>query len=207
LTHLIERASFSLSADSLTGLPTDSVAEVAFAGRSNSGKSSALNAITGRRGLARVSKTPGRTRLINYFGLDGGLYLVDLPGYGYAAVPGEVKKHWADLLSHYLQTRESLGGLVLLMDIRHPLTELDLRMLDWFVPTGKPVHVLLTKSDKLSRSRAVAQLGRVRSALSRRCALCSVQLFSSSSKQGVEEARATIGAWFAPVSGQPATSA
>ncbi|MEX0960791.1 MAG: ribosome biogenesis GTP-binding protein YihA/YsxC [Burkholderiales bacterium] len=198
MTHLIEHASFSLSADSPSGLPSDSVAEVAFAGRSNSGKSSALNAITGRRGLARVSKTPGRTRLINYFSLGGGRYLVDLPGYGYAAVPGEVKKHWADLLSLYLQTRDPLRGLVLLMDIRHPLTALDERMLDWFVPTGKPVHVLLTKSDKLSRSRATAQLSEVRSALSRRSAMCSVQLFSSSSKQGVEEARESIGGWFAP---------
>jgi GTP-binding protein len=184
-----------LSADALAGLPADSAAEVAFAGRSNSGKSSALNAITGRRGLARVSKTPGRTRLINYFCVDDGIYLVDLPGYGYAEVPGATRKHWAELLSGYLGTRPSLRGLVLLMDARHPLTVLDRQMLEWFVPTGRPIHVLLTKADKLSRSRAAAQLQSVCAALARLSSTVTVQLFSSHSRLGVDEARGMIATW------------
>ena len=137
----------------VTAVASTGQVEIAFAGRSNAGKSSAINSLTNRSRLAFVSKTPGRTQNLNFFQLDTG-FLVDLPGYGYAKVPPEVRQHWEGLLSTYLQTRESLHGMVLIMDVRHPLTPLDRQMLDWFSPTGKPVHILLTKSDKLSRQQA-----------------------------------------------------
>jgi GTP-binding protein len=169
--------------------------EVAFAGRSNAGKSSALNALTGRRRLAHVSKTPGRTRLINFFEVQENSYLVDLPGYGYAQVPGDMKRHWARLLTGYLNQRRQINGLVVVMDARHPMTPLDRQLLNWFAATGKPVHVLLTKADKLSRSKAAAQLQKVRSAIRKEFAGCTVQLFSSSNKLGVEDARQIICQW------------
>jgi GTP-binding protein len=195
MTSLLHQAVFQQSAEKLTQLPVDSVCEVAFAGRSNAGKSSALNALTGRRRLAHVSKTPGRTRLINFFSIDSHTYLVDLPGYGYAQVPGDMKRQWARLLTGYLDQRRQICGLVVVMDVRHPMTPLDRQLLDWFAATGRPVHVLLTKADKLSRSQAAAQLRKSEAVLRKDYAGCTVQLFSSSSKLGVEEAQQTICRW------------
>ena len=176
--------------------PSEGVVEIAFAGRSNAGKSSAINSLANRGRLAFVSKTPGRTQHINFFQLGSGRFLVDLPGYGYAKVPAEIRQHWEHLLSTYLQTRESLHGMVLIMDIRHPLTPLDRRMLDWFGSTGKPVHVLLTKADKLSRQQSAKILKNVLLLLCETYPQCSVQLFSSMTGEGVDEAAAFLGTWF-----------
>lgn len=195
---LFQHAQFYISAHDLRDLPLPSGMEVAFAGRSNSGKSSAINTLANRTRLAFVSKTPGRTQLINFFGLGGERYLVDLPGYGYAAVPEKVRLHWRTVLSTYLQTRSSLRGLVLIMDVRHPLTDLDRQMLAWFQPTGKPVHVLLTKSDKLNRQQALATLRAVGKELADIYPGASAQLFSSSKHQGMQEAERAIGHWFEP---------
>ena len=189
----LPQASFSLSAASPADLP-ESRAEVAFVGRSNAGKSSALNALARHNRLAFVSKTPGRTQLINFFAVGQDTFLVDLPGYGYAKVPLDVRKKWENFLSGYLQFRPSLMGLVLIMDVRHPLTSLDWRMLDWFAPTGRPVHILLTKADKLSRGAGLKALNDVRRVLESRHGV-SAQLFSSLSKLGVEEAETVIAAW------------
>jgi GTP-binding protein len=187
-------AVFLKSVASLAQAP-ESAGEIAFAGRSNSGKSSAINALTGHR-LAMVSKTPGRTRLINYYALGAERFIVDLPGYGYARVPSAVRAPWEELLGGYLQTRAPLRGLALVMDVRHPVTELDRRMLLWFRPTGKPVHVLLTKADKLSREAARRILRQVEGELAALVPGASVQLFSSLRRTGLEEAAAVLGAWF-----------
>lgn len=192
---LFQNATFYLSAHHLRDLPPPSGVEVAFAGRSNAGKSSALNTLANHNRLAFVSKQPGRTQLINFFSLGGDRYLVDLPGYGYAKVPEAMRQHWQFTLSSYLSQRSTLGGLVLVMDCRHPLTPLDRQMLDWFSPTGRPIHVLLTKSDKLSRSEANKTLIAVRKELEQHWRNCTVQLFSSLKKQGVEEAEKVIGKW------------
>ncbi|MDQ3267424.1 MAG: ribosome biogenesis GTP-binding protein YihA/YsxC, partial [Pseudomonadota bacterium] len=170
--------------------------EVAFAGRSNAGKSSAINTLANHVRLAYTSKTPGRTQHLNYFDLGENCFLVDLPGYGYAKVPPEIRAHWEELLSGYIHTREALCGLVIIMDVRHPLTPLDEQMLNWFAPTGKPVHVLLTKSDKLSRQQANMTLNRVKLHLEKHFPFCSVQLFSSLKKIGMVEAEAVIASWF-----------
>ena len=188
---------FLVSAQKFRQCPQDSGAEVAFAGRSNAGKSSALNAITGVRSLARTSKTPGRTQLINFFSLDEHRRLVDLPGYGFAKVPERVKQEWQRELGLYLERRQALRGLVLLMDIRHPLKEYDRQMLDWCHRAELPVHVLLTKADKLSRGAANGVLQKTRHALARDYPLCSIQLFSALKQTGVEEARAQLLNWFA----------
>jgi GTP-binding protein len=192
---LFQNAAYFASAHHLHELPNeDGCVEVAFAGRSNAGKSSAINTLANHNRLAYVSKQPGRTQLINFFALGGRNYLVDLPGYGYAKVPETMRKHWQHVLSTYLSTRPSLRGLVLVMDSRHPLTPLDRQMLDWFSPTGKPVHVLLTKSDKMSKSEALRTLSTVRKDLAA-WGNCSAQLFSSLKKQGVEEAEKVIAPW------------
>jgi GTP-binding protein len=191
--NLLGNAEFVIGVAEPSQLPADLGGEVAFAGRSNAGKSSAINALTGRRRLAFVSKTPGRTQQINYFALAQDRYLVDLPGYGYAKVPVEVQSRWNQLLSTYLRSRAALRGLVVIMDVRHPLTPLDQQLLDWFAPTGKPVLVLLTKADKLTRQRGAAQLRAVRKALNQ----CEVILFSSVSGTGLEEARQFIEALLA----------
>jgi GTP-binding protein len=175
--------------------PPDVGYEVAFAGRSNVGKSSAINVITARSGLARISKTPGRTQELNFFEVDGERRLVDMPGYGFARVPEAVKQQWARMLEGYLQERRCLRGLVLIMDIRHPLRPFDLQMLDWCRAADMPVHVLLTKSDKLSRGAAAAALTQVRNALKSSCPDASVQLFSALKRQGVEEARGRVLEW------------
>jgi GTP-binding protein len=186
-------AVFLKSVASLAQAPA-SAGEIAFAGRSNVGKSSAINALTGRR-LAMVSRTPGRTRLINYYALGAERFIVDLPGYGYARVPDAVRAPWEELLGGYLRTRAPLRGLVLVMDVRHPVTELDRRMLLWFRQTGKPVHVLLTKADKLSREAASRTLRQVGSEVAALVPGASVQLFSSLKKTGLEEAAAVLAAW------------
>jgi GTP-binding protein len=194
---LFSKAEFYTTVNHFRDLPLHGGLEVAFAGRSNAGKSSAINTLANHTRLAFTSKTPGRTQHINYFSLGENRFLVDLPGYGYAKVPPDVRAHWESLLSKYLQTRETLCGLVVIMDARHPLKELDEQMLDWFAPTGKPVHVLLTKADKLSRQQATQTLQRVRSHLVQYYPHCSVQLFSSLKKDGLEEAEAAIGNCFA----------
>ena len=170
-------------------------AEIAFVGRSNAGKSSAINALTQRRRMAFVSKTPGRTQHINFFRVGSGRHLVDLPGYGYAAVPAAARAHWDELVGGYLRTRSCLRGVILIMDVRHPLTALDRQMITWLKPTGTPVHVLLSKSDKLNRRQAGATLRSVESALQRDYANCSVQLFSSTHKIGIVEATTKIQQW------------
>ena len=190
---LFSQLKFETSVHELNTLPT-SAREVAFAGRSNAGKSSAINTLA-RHKLAFVSKTPGRTQLLNFFSISPGNYLVDLPGYGYAQVPEAVKLHWQATLARYLETRQELVGLVMIMDIRHPLTTLDRKMLDWYAPSGRPVHILLSKSDKLSKNPAAATLKQVRAELQSAYPQCSVQLFSSLKKTGVEEAEAVIGGW------------
>ena len=195
---LFKNAKFHTTVNHVKDLP-DTLAEIAFVGRSNAGKSSAINTLTAHTRLAYVSKTPGRTQHINFFSLANGHYMVDLPGYGYAQVPEAVRAHWVQLLGGYLQTRAQLIGLVLVMDARHPLKGLDKQMLEFFAATGKPVHILLSKADKLSKSGQIETLAAVRRALkpfAERQAV-SVQLFSSLKKQGMEEAEAVVAGWFA----------
>jgi GTP-binding protein len=199
---VLNRAQFHTSAAQWRDLPR-SRAEVAFAGRSNAGKSSAINLLTRQNRLAFTSKTPGRTQLINFFALDDETFLVDLPGYGYAKVPVEIRAKWEGLLSRYLQAREPLAGMVLIMDARHPLTPLDQRMLDWFLPTGKPVHILLSKADKLSGSARASSLRQVRQALAGHTGV-TAQLFSSLSRLGVDEAGAKIEEWLTEAPGEAA---
>lgn len=194
---LFSRAAFFTTVNHLQDLPLHGGVEVAFAGRSNAGKSSAINTLANHVRLAYTSKTPGRTQHLNYFDLGENRFLVDLPGYGYAKVPPEVRAHWEGLLSEYLQTRQALCGLIIIMDARHPLTELDEQMLGWFTITGKPVHILLTKADKLSRQQATITLNRVKLHLAEHYPHCSVQLFSSLKKVGMDEAEAMIASWFA----------
>ena len=196
MTSLLRQAVFQQSAEKLNQLPAESIAEVAFAGRSNAGKSSALNILTGKRKLAHVSKTPGRTRLINFFQVANGAFLVDLPGYGYAQVPGDMKRNWARLLTGYLGSRPQICGLVVIMDARHPMKPIDVQLLDWFKVTGKPVHVLLTKADKLSKSQAASQLAKAEAILRDEYEEYTVQLFSSASRLGLKQAEATINGWF-----------
>ncbi|QJQ97316.1 ribosome biogenesis GTP-binding protein YihA/YsxC [Halomonas sp. PGE1] len=192
-----QTARFLTSAPTLAQCPPDSGAEVAFAGRSNAGKSSAINTLTRQKALARTSKTPGRTQLINFFtlGEDADRRLVDLPGYGFAKVPEQVKLEWQRHLSDYLQRRASLRGLVLVMDVRHPLSEFDQTLLGWADDKAMPVHILLTKADKLKRGAAASALQQVRARLREWEDLVSIQLFSSLKGQGVEEAHARLDAW------------
>lgn len=177
-------------------LPADRGLEVAFAGRSNSGKSSALNTLTGRRGLARTSRTPGRTQQINFFSVGEDRRLADLPGYGYAKVPEALRLQWRPLIERYLLERRSLQGLMLTVDCRRDFGELEMMMLDWCGETGMRVHMLLTKSDKLKRGPAHAALHRWQALLAGRPGLdAGVQLFSSLTRAGVDEARARLAAW------------
>ncbi len=185
------------SAAELSQLPEDQGAEVAFIGRSNAGKSSSLNIITGIKGLARTSKTPGRTQMINFFALDQKRRLVDLPGYGYAKVPLAVKARWMDNVDEYLRVRECLKGLVIVMDIRHPLKELDQQVLSWAMNCGVPTHILLTKADKLTAGAARNALREVQQALAPCGEAVTVQLFSSIARTGVEEAKQVLTRWLA----------
>lgn len=186
---------FLTSAAEAHQLAADTGREVAFAGRSNSGKSSAINAITQRAGLARVSRTPGRTQLINFFEIGPDLRLVDLPGYGYAKVPEAIRSRWLELMEHYFNVRESLVGLVLIVDSRRGLGAQDAVMLEWVLARGRDAHVLLTKSDKLNRRDSTRVLKETLDA----CADTAVtaQLFSAHAKQGIEEAREVMDRWFA----------
>ncbi|MCJ7927892.1 ribosome biogenesis GTP-binding protein YihA/YsxC [Pantoea sp. JKS000250] len=187
---------FVMSAPDIRHLPADTGIEVAFAGRSNAGKSSALNTLTNQKGLARTSKTPGRTQLINLFEVKEGKRLVDLPGYGYAEVPEEMKLKWQRALGEYLQKRQALKGLVVLMDIRHPLKDLDRQMIQWSVESGIPVLLLLTKADKLASGARKAQLNVVREAALEFVGDVQVELFSSLKKIGVEKVRQKLDSWF-----------
>ena len=186
---------FLTSADAARQFPPDQGSEVAIAGRSNAGKSSALNAVVGRKGLARTSRTPGATRLINFFELDPGRRLVDLPGYGFAAVPGELRRHWGKLVETYFGSRASLKGVIVVMEARHPLTPNDRAMLELALGHGLPVHLLLTKSDKLGRGAARAALQAVQRDLE---GSATVQLFSSLSGEGLPPARARLDALLRP---------
>ena len=190
------KAVFLKSAARVEHLPADTGYEVAFAGRSNAGKSSALNCLTGIKGLARTSKTPGRTQLINLFSLDEERRLIDLPGYGYAKVALQVKLEWQKHLAHYLEVRQSLKGLVLLMDVRHPLKDLDQMMIDWALNQELPVHILLTKADKLSRSEVKNTVLKVRKHYELAAHLLSIQAFSSLKKEGVDELIGLLNRWF-----------
>jgi GTP-binding protein len=182
-------AHFLTSANKPAQFVPDEGAEIAFAGRSNAGKSSAINAILGRRGLARTSKIPGRTQLVNFFDLGGGRRVTDLPGYGYARVPEAVRRHWGKLMDAYFLQRQSLAGLFIVMDVRRPLTDFDQGMLDWAHQAGCPVHILLTKADKLSRGAGTAALLAVRKAVGD---TATVQLFSALKGTGVETAREVL---------------
>lgn len=188
-------AQYLLSVNELAQLPKDKGGEVAFIGRSNSGKSSAINTITGIKGLARTSKTPGRTQMINYFELKSGRYLVDLPGYGYAKVPMSVKERWQQVINGYLQSRKALKGLVLMMDVRHPFKELDQQMLSWAISCRLRVHILLTKSDKLKRGPAINVLQQVEESIAEYKDLVSVSLFSSLSRTGVGDIHQKLDQW------------
>ncbi len=202
-SSLFRHASFEISVADPLALPQAGGAEIAFAGRSNAGKSSAINTLAGHTRLAYVSKTPGRTQLINLFRLKNGAALVDLPGYGYAEVPIEVRRQWQALLEHYLTRRQALAGLVLIMDARRPFTDLDRQMIGWFAATGKPIHCLLTKADKLTRQEQTQTLAAARRAASADFpeVPITLQLFSSLKKTGMDEAEQAIGGWLDQVSG------
>jgi len=194
MNHYFQQASFLQSATTRKTLPPEGGLEIAFAGRSNAGKSSAINVVCSQKSLARTSKTPGRTQLINFFRLTDGHFLVDLPGYGYAKVPEAVKLEWHKFIESYLMERNTLRGLVLVMDIRHPLTEYDQAMLGWAHGRRLPVHVLLNKADKLSRGAAGSVLLTVRKELDGLGGI-SVQTFSALNKQGLDECWAVAERW------------
>ncbi len=194
---LFQQAVFLTTVANLRDMPQDSVREVAFAGRSNAGKSSAINTLAGRVRLAYVSKTPGRTQHLNYFTLAAGKYFVDLPGYGFAKAPEAIRSQWEGLIGPYLSKRDQLAGLVVIMDIRRPMTDLDLRLLDWFRPTQRPIHIMLSKADKLSRQEQTKTLRSVKAEVATwgDAELYSVQLFSSLKKAGVEECESVLAGW------------
>lgn len=196
MTSSLRNIEFVTTVADIRGLPPAEGAEIAFVGRSNAGKSSAINALCARTRMAFASKTPGRTQHINFFRVAPERYLVDLPGYGYAAVPQAARAHWHELVGGYLRTRASLCGVMAIMDVRHPLTALDIQLLDWIAPSGVPVHVLLTKADKLTRHKADTTLRTVARTLSERGGGTTVQLFSSTRKIGIVEAAQQIHRWF-----------
>jgi GTP-binding protein len=201
---IFRHACFETSIAKPAALPPADGPEIAFAGRSNAGKSSAINTLADHTRLAYVSKTPGRTQLLNFFRLQCGARIVDLPGYGYAAVPEKVRRQWQGLIEDYLKTRDNLVGLVLMMDTRHPRTPLDRQMIGWFAPSGRPIHILLTKSDKLSRGAATAVLNQVRAALAQAnggSGRFTAQLFSSLTKMGIEECERVVGTWLEAADG------
>ena len=189
MTLDLRQARFLQSAVALADMPPDHGREVAFAGRSNAGKSSALNAITGVKGLARASKTPGRTQLVNFFGLSPDARLVDLPGYGYAHVPAATRMAWREMIEDYLAGRQSLAALVIVMDIRHPLTELDQQLMGWAQPAGITLHVLLTKADKLSKAQAERAAAGLRKDLG---GVVGVTVFSATKGTGFDAARKVL---------------
>ena len=193
------RATYLTSAAKLSQCPPDEGWEVAFAGRSNAGKSSAINSLTGNSKLAKTSRTPGRTQLINFFELSAQQRLVDLPGYGYAKVPLAIKREWTKQLENYLQQRRCLRGLILLMDVRHPLQAFDRQMLDWALAATMPVHILLTKADKLKKGPATSALLKLRAELEPHGRLVSAQLFSALKHSGHEQLLAVLDNWLTAV--------
>jgi GTP-binding protein len=197
-----QQTHFILSAPDIRHLPSDTGIEVAFAGRSNAGKSSALNTLTNQKGLARTSKTPGRTQLINLFEVVEGKRVVDLPGYGYAEVPEEMKLKWQRALGEYLEKRLCLKGLVVLMDIRHPLKDLDKQMIEWAVDSNIEILVLLTKADKLASGARKAQLNTVREAVQAFNGDIQVEAFSSLKKIGVDKLRQKLDTWYSEIAPQ-----
>jgi GTP-binding protein len=202
---LLRQAQFLTSAQRLDQCPPDASLEVAFAGRSNAGKSSALNRLTDQKGLARTSKTPGRTQLINFFELDEHRRLVDLPGYGYAKVDKATRNKWQKHLDDYLARRQSLIGLILLMDIRHPMKDFDQMMLDWAASADMPVHVLLTKADKLKFGAAKQTLMKVEKQLAPQAANVTLQLFSATTGRGCEQAWELLAWWLQLADDDPDT--
>ncbi len=195
MNPLYRQTTFLTSAASLEQAPPDQDWEVAFAGRSNVGKSSAINTLCGQKSLTRTSKTPGRTQLLNFFRVDDKRRLVDLPGYGYAKVPEAVKLQWQGFMADYLTRRGCLRGLILLMDIRHPLTDYDCNMLDWNTEHGIPTHILLTKADKLKRGPSLDQLRKLERMLEQWPGGGSVQLFSALKRQGIDQAHEVLDRW------------
>lgn len=196
MNPIYHQAQYLKSAPNLQHTPPDTGIEIAFAGRSNAGKSSAINTLVQQNALARVSKTPGRTQLLNFFTLDEQHKLVDLPGYGYAKVPEAIKKDWQAMMESYLKNRQCLRGIVLVMDIRHPLTEFDWQMVHWCEHNGLALHILLTKADKLKYGAAKTTLMQVRKAVLECKTKISVQLFSALKKTGIEEIHQQLDLWF-----------
>jgi GTP-binding protein len=190
-----QQAQFILGTPDTRRAPADTGMEIALAGRSNAGKSSALNVITGQHALARISKAPGRTREINFFAIANDRRLVDLPGYGYARVARSIKDQWQQNIARYLETRQSLSGVIVLMDVRHPLKDTDRQVLGWCHAAGLPTHVLLTKSDKLKRGPAKSTLLAVRKELSRLHPDASAQLFSALNRDGIDQLHAVLDVW------------
>lgn len=207
MNPIYHRAQFLLSAVDLAQLPADVTHEVAFAGRSNAGKSSAINAITQQKSLARISKTPGRTQQINVFPISEDRALIDLPGYGYAKVPVAIREQWERLLPRYFSKRGALKGVMVIMDIRHPLTPHDLGMLALTADAQLPVHVLLTKADKLKRGAATNTLLTVRRELKSLHPAADAQLFSAVTKQGLDEVHAQLDRWLFPAADEAAEPA
>ncbi len=195
MANLYRQAQFLTSASQQSQLPDNTQLEVAFAGRSNAGKSSAINTLCEQKALARTSKTPGRTQLINFFSLDESRCLVDLPGYGYAKVPEKMRREWQQLMESYLGQRQQLKGLVVIMDIRHPLKDYDMQMLEWCNYMQTPVHVLLTKADKLKKGAASKQMLMVKKAISEAGYEVTVQMFSALNKSGVDELKRVLDHW------------
>jgi len=196
MNPVYHQTKFMLSASKVTEAPEDQGKEIAFAGRSNAGKSSALNTLTRQNALARISKMPGRTQLLNFFEVDAQHKLVDLPGYGYAKVPLQVKKQWHKMMEDYLHQRDSLCGIVLVSDIRHPLTDFDMQMIEWCEYARLPLHMLLTKSDKLNYGAAKNTLLKVQRELQQSDIEVTLQLFSSLKKKGIEEVHDLLDQWF-----------
>ncbi|MEE9336628.1 MAG: ribosome biogenesis GTP-binding protein YihA/YsxC [Methylococcaceae bacterium] len=196
MNSVYHQAKFMLSASKLSEAPEDQGKEVAFAGRSNAGKSSAINTLTRQNSLARISKTPGRTQLLNFFEIDETRKIVDLPGYGYAKVPLAVKKQWHQMMENYLHKRKALCGIILMMDIRHPLTDFDMQMIEWCEHTQLPLHILLTKADKLNYGAAKNTLFKVQKELSDIEVDVTLQLFSSLKKTGIADAHHMLDQWF-----------
>jgi GTP-binding protein len=195
MNPIYHQAKFQVSAAKLSQCPPDSGMEVAFAGRSNAGKSSALNALCQQKSLARTSKTPGRTQLLNFFAIDEERRLVDLPGYGFAKVSEKVKQQWQQSLADYLENRKSLRGVILLVDVRHPMKEFDRQMLEWGTQIGLPVHILLTKADKLGRGAGAKNLQQVRKETKAFGDSVTSQLFSALKRQGIDEAHEILDRW------------